>query len=114
MNERREPWRETPAVQRGQTNQLHLPEPREFVYGRSLVEIQVSCESWGFLNAARDNAVLTGEETGEMVYLGGGAGCLTVAAALLHDVIGLCHSSHSWTGRLRRAPLGTPPPLIRF
>ncbi len=47
--------------------------------------------------------VLAGEETGEMVYLGKGTGRLPVASALLNDVIGLYHSSHSWTGRFPRA-----------
>jgi|GEM_PF-16543 len=62
----------------------------------------------GHLGSVRgdDNVVLiAGEETGEMVYLGKGSGRLPVAAALLNDVIGLYHSSHSWTGRFPRAGL---------
>lgn len=60
----------------------------------------------GHLGSVRgDNNVvlIAGEETGEMVYLGKGSGRLPVAAALLNDVIGLYHSSHSWTGRFPRA-----------
>jgi homoserine O-acetyltransferase len=59
----------------------------------------------GHLGSARaeNNVVLlAGDETGEMVYLGKGSGRLPVAAALLNDVIGLYHPSHSWTGRFPR------------
>ena len=37
-----------------------------------------------------------------MVHLGKGSGRLPVAAALLNDVLGLYHPSHSWTGRFPR------------
>jgi hypothetical protein len=47
--------------------------------------------------------VLTGDETGEMVYLGKGSGKLPIAAALRNDVIGLFPPSHSRTGRFPRA-----------
>jgi homoserine O-acetyltransferase len=67
----------------------------------------------GHLGSVRgeDNVVLlAGEETGEMVYLGKGSGRLPVAAALLNDVIGLYHASHSWTGRFPRASAAPRPP----
>ncbi len=57
----------------------------------------------GSVRAESNVVILAGEETGEMVYLGKGSGRLPVAAALLNDVIGLFHSSHSWTGRFPRA-----------
>jgi homoserine O-acetyltransferase len=57
----------------------------------------------GNVRGENNVVVLTGEETGEMVYLGKGNGKLPVATALLNDVIGLYHPSHSWTGRFPRA-----------
>jgi homoserine O-acetyltransferase/O-succinyltransferase len=57
----------------------------------------------GSVRTENNVVVITGEETGEMVYLGKGSGRLPVAAALLNDVIGLYHSRHSWTGRFPRA-----------
>lgn len=56
--------------------------------------------------------VLTGEETGELVHLGRGSGQLPVATALLNDLIGLFHPSHSWTGRY--PPAGFAPQAPRF
>jgi homoserine O-acetyltransferase len=57
----------------------------------------------GSTRAENNVVLLAGEETGEMVYLGKGSGRLPIAAALLNDVIGLYHPSHSWTGRFPRA-----------
>jgi homoserine dehydrogenase len=57
----------------------------------------------GNVRGENNVVVLTGEETGEMVYIGKGSGKLPVATALLNDVIGLYHPSHSWTGRFPRA-----------
>jgi homoserine O-acetyltransferase len=59
----------------------------------------------GSVRGENNVVVLAGEETGEMVYLGIGSGRLPVAAALLNDVIGLYHPSHSWTGRFPRASI---------
>jgi homoserine O-acetyltransferase len=56
--------------------------------------------------------VLTGEETGELVQLGRGSGHLPVATALLNDLIGLFHPSHSWTGRY--PPAGFAPVAPEF
>ena len=47
--------------------------------------------------------VLEGRDTGEMVYLGRGAGSLPVATAILDDLIGLFDPARSWTGRYPRA-----------
>jgi homoserine O-acetyltransferase len=56
--------------------------------------------------------VLSGEETGELVHIGKGSGHLPVATALLNDLIGLYHPSHSWTGRF--PPAGFSPAQPRF
>jgi homoserine O-acetyltransferase len=56
--------------------------------------------------------VLAGEETGELVQLGKGSGQLPVATALLNDLIGLFHPSHSWTGRF--PPAGYAPAAPEF
>jgi homoserine O-acetyltransferase len=69
----------------------------------------------GHLGSVRgvDNViVLTGEETGELVHLGRGSGKLPVATALLNDLIGLFHPSHSWTGRF--PPADFAPAAPRF
>jgi len=66
----------------------------------------------GSVRAGNNVVLLAGEETGEMVYLGKGSGQLPIAAALLNDVIGLYHPSHSWTGRFPRA--GFRPRAPRF
>jgi len=63
-----------------------------------------------FVRSENNVVLLAGEETGEMVYLGKGSGCLPVAAALLNDVIGLYHARHSWTGRFPRAGVTPRPP----
>ncbi len=75
--------------------------------------LPLAVPSEGHLGSVRgDNNVvlLAGEETGELVYLGRGSGQLPVAAALLNDVIGLFHSSHSWTGRFPLASFNFRPP----
>jgi len=64
----------------------------------------------GSVRAENNVVVLAGEDTGELVYLGKGSGRLPVAAALLNDVIGLFHPSHSWTGRFPRAHFGFDAP----
>lgn len=64
----------------------------------------------GSVRAENNVVALAGEETGELVYLGKGSGQLPVATALLNDVIGLFHSSHSWTGRFPRASFGFQAP----
>ena len=56
--------------------------------------------------------VLTGEETGELVQLGKGSGQLPVATALLNDLIGLFHPSHSWTGRYPPAAFAPGAPVF--
>ncbi len=56
--------------------------------------------------------VLAGEETGELVHLGKGSGQLPVATALLNDLIGLFHPSHSWIGRF--PPAEFAPAVPRF
>ena len=43
--------------------------------------------------------VLEGERSGELVFLGRGAGEMPVASAVLGDLIGVCDKRHSWTGR---------------
>lgn len=57
----------------------------------------------GGVRGADNVIVLFGEETGELVHLGRGGGQLPVASALLNDLIGLFHPSHSWTGRFPAA-----------
>lgn len=57
----------------------------------------------GNVRGENNVVVITSEETGEMVHLGKGSGQLPVATAILNDVIGLFHPSHSWTGRYPRA-----------
>jgi len=64
----------------------------------------------GTVRAQNNVVVLTGDDTGEMVYLGMGSGRLPVAAALLNDVIGLYHPRHSWTGRFPRSGFGPRAP----
>jgi homoserine dehydrogenase len=61
----------------------------------------------GGVRGADNVIVLSGEETGELVHLGRGGGQLPVATALLNDLIGLFHPSHSWTGRF--PPAGFAP-----
>ena len=61
----------------------------------------------GGVRGADNVIVLTGEETGELVHVGRGGGQLPVATALLNDLIGLFHPSHSWTGRF--PPAGFTP-----
>jgi homoserine O-acetyltransferase/O-succinyltransferase len=58
MNERRELWWESPTRTLGRVVDLELPTGFDCVHGGHLPEIQVSYESWGALNEARDNAVL--------------------------------------------------------
>ncbi|UCG87326.1 MAG: homoserine O-acetyltransferase [Gemmatimonadota bacterium] len=58
MLDHRDLWWSSPTVELGQVVHLDLPEPFTAVHGGKLPSIQVSYESWGELNAARDNAVL--------------------------------------------------------
>jgi homoserine O-acetyltransferase len=66
----------------------------------------------GGVRGADNVIVLSGEETGELVHLGRGGGQLPVATALLNDLIGLFHPSHSWTGRF--PPAGFAPVAPEF
>jgi homoserine O-acetyltransferase len=66
----------------------------------------------GGVRGADNVIVLAGEETGELVHLGRGGGQLPVATALLNDLIGLFHPSHSWTGRF--PPAGFAPVAPEF
>jgi hypothetical protein len=69
----------------------------------------------GSVRGANNVIVLSGEETGELVQLGQGSGKLPVATALLNDLIGLFHPSHSWVGRFPPAPVApVPPEFARF
>ena len=58
MDEMRGLWWESPTTTLGRVIQLDLPEGMSFEHGGHLKEIQVAYESWGSLNATRDNAVL--------------------------------------------------------
>ncbi len=58
MDERRSLWWESPTVELGKVVQLDLEEPFRAEHGGYLPQIQVSYESWGEVNRARDNAVL--------------------------------------------------------
>jgi homoserine O-acetyltransferase len=58
MDDHRELWWDSPTIELGKVVRFKLPEDFRFVRGGSLPEIQVSYESWGSLNDARDNAVL--------------------------------------------------------
>ncbi len=73
----------------------------------------VSAESHlGRVRGDNNVVVLGGEEIGELVYLGRGSGRRPVATALLNDLVGLFHPSHSWTGRY--PPASTSPARPRF
>jgi len=90
---------------------LFLASPESPVAG--VLPLAVPAEGHlGSVRADNNVVLLDGEETGEMVYLGKGSGQLPVATALLNDVIGLYHASHSWTGRFPRA--GFAPQAPRF
>jgi homoserine O-acetyltransferase len=56
--DRRDLWWNSPTTEYGNAVHLELPAPFAAVFGGELPDIQVSYESWGELNAARDNAVL--------------------------------------------------------
>ncbi|MCA9756407.1 MAG: homoserine O-acetyltransferase [Candidatus Eisenbacteria bacterium] len=43
--------------------------------------------------------VIEGDRSGELVFLGRGAGDMPVASAVLGDLVGLCDPEKSWTGR---------------
>ena len=58
MTDHRDLWWPSPTVTLGKTVEIPLAEPFRAEYGGELPAIQVSYESWGDLNAARDNAVL--------------------------------------------------------
>ncbi|MEZ4647298.1 MAG: homoserine O-acetyltransferase [Candidatus Eisenbacteria bacterium] len=54
--------------------------------------------------------VIEGDRSGELVFLGRGAGDMPVASAVLGDLVGLCDPMKSWTGRYpySAAPLLAP------
>ena len=58
MLDHRDLWWDSPTVEFGEVVHLDLPEPFTAVHGGKLPRIQVSYESWGELNASRDNTVL--------------------------------------------------------
>ena len=58
MNEHRDLWWDYPTMDRAQVAHLQLPRPFTADHGGELGTIQVSYESWGELNATRDNVVL--------------------------------------------------------
>ncbi len=58
MDEHRDLWWEAPTLVLGKVVHLDLPQGLTFIHGGHLQDIQVSYESWGELNDARDNAVL--------------------------------------------------------
>jgi homoserine O-acetyltransferase len=58
MKDHRDLWWRSPTVELGEVVHLDLAEPFRAAYGGELPGIQVSYETWGELNAARDNAVL--------------------------------------------------------
>lgn len=58
MHDHRDLWWESPTRELGTVVSLDLPEPFTADHGGILESIQVSYESWGTLNAARDNAIL--------------------------------------------------------
>ncbi len=66
----------------------------------------------GGVRGADNVIVLAGEETGEVVHLGRGGGQLPVATALLNDLVGLFHPSHSWTGRFPAAGFAPVAPVF--
>ncbi|MBK8974743.1 MAG: homoserine O-acetyltransferase [Planctomycetes bacterium] len=57
-DERRELWWESPTVELGRVLHLQLDEPFRAEHGGVLERIQISYESWGHLDAHRDDAVL--------------------------------------------------------
>ena len=58
MNDRRNLWWESPTVELGKVLHLDLEMPFRAEHGGYLPSIQVSYESWGELNEAKDNVVL--------------------------------------------------------
>lgn len=58
MTGHRDLWWPSPTVALGKTVEIPLSEPFHAEHGGELPSIQVCYESWGALNAARDNAVL--------------------------------------------------------
>jgi homoserine O-acetyltransferase len=58
MDERRDLWWPSPTVERASVVDLEIEGGFEAVHGGRLEQIQVSYQSWGDLNDARDNAVL--------------------------------------------------------
>jgi homoserine O-acetyltransferase len=58
MQEHRDLWWSSPTVELGKVVQPDLTRSFTAVHGGELASIQVSYESWGDLNASRDNAVL--------------------------------------------------------
>ena len=58
MKEHRDLWWESPTAELGKVVQLDLAVPFRAEHGGYLPSIQVSYESWGALNEAKDNAVL--------------------------------------------------------
>jgi len=67
----------------------------------------------GASGAENNVLVLDGERTGEMVFLGKGAGAMPVASAVLGDLVGLSDAEHSWTGRYPAAISQAIPPQFK-
>ena len=137
MQEHRELWWSSPTVELGKVVQLDLPEPFRAAHGGALPAIQVSYESWGELNSARDNVVLVihpmtadchatgefaGQETGWWEALIGPGRALDTDThfVVCPNLIGGCYGA---TGPrfpapdqapyLERFPLVTPRDLMR-
>ncbi len=85
MQDHRDLWWSSPTVELGEVIQLDLAEPFTTVHGGELPSIQVSYESWGELNAARDNAVL-----------------------IVHPMTADCHVTGEFVGQ----PMGWWEPLV--
>ncbi len=85
MNDHRDLWWSSPTVELGAVAYLDLPEPFTAAHGGLLSEIQVSYETWGELNATRDNVVL-----------------------VVHPMTADCHV----TGEFADQPLGWWEPLV--
>ena len=59
--------------------------------------------------------VLEGDRSGELVFLGRGAGEMPVASAVLGDLVGVCDKQHSWTGRYPVAAISPlAPRFLRY
>ncbi len=81
----RDLWWPSPTVELAQVAHLKPSVMLQTVFGAQLEQIQISYESWGELNSARDNAVL-----------------------IVHPMTGDCHATGDFAGQ----PLGWWEPLI--